>query len=355
VIVPFEIPTLLDSLWHKEEFIVCPLTPQGSDRRIFRAASPFRRIVVVCNDNLNEHQAHASLTKHFLTFSIRVPHILFDDPQRGIMVLEDLGEATLFDLLQEYPTTHPSFSSVIVPHYKESLRQLTRFQIEAGRSVHFASCYPRQAFDEGSMQYDMGLFVKDFLSRTVIPYNPELLDRDRTMLSRFLVGAESSFFLYRDFQSRNIVVNEEGVLGFVDFQGGRRGPLHYDVVSLLYQSRAQLSSPLRAELLDTYLSLASSLTPIDTKAFHQYYTGFVLIRLMQVLGRYAKLGFEDGKVFFRESIPYALENLAQVVNSLSSRSRSPQFLSLPCELPTLRDIFERIIECGNSLFREEVF
>lgn len=312
---------------------VTPVSPQGSNRTIVRIRSDKQTVIGVFSEDQAENAAFCYLARHFRSFDLRVPEIFGESENQHFLLLQDLGPATLFEHLEASRNSPASFPQRVVPLYRSAVRTLPRFQIVAGKCLDYERCYPTSSFDHSSMLADMRLFQEQYLSRTQISYDREALERDFVEFAKFLSTAESSFFLYRDFQSRNIVVAEPSQeLGFIDFQGGRQGPLQYDLVSLLYQSRAQLPSELRQELLNEYLREVQKIHQISEDEFLEFYEGFVLVRLLQVLGRYGKLAFIDGKQFFRDSIPYAVANLAEVI----------QRFSIPCTIPALLEVCKEI-------------
>ena len=181
------------------------------------------------------------------------------------------------------------------------------------------------------MLWDLHYFKYYFLKLAQIPFDEQLLEDDFNAFADYLQQAESDYFLYRDFQSRNIMVTENGP-AFIDYQGGRRGALQYDLASLLYDAKADLPHEVREELLDFYISKLKEKTNIDEHAFRDFFTGYVLIRIMQAMGAYGFRGFYEKKEHFLKSIPYAIENLKYILNNFS----------LPVKLPALMEALEQV-------------
>jgi hypothetical protein len=220
----------------------------------------------------------------------------------------------------------------VVESYRRVLEILPRFQIEAGRDLNYKVCYPRASFDRQSINWDLNYFKYYFLRLAGIPFNEQALEQDFTRLTKFLLAADHDYFLYRDFQSRNIMLHDDEPF-FVDYQGGRRGALQYDVASLLYDAKADLPPGLRQELLDHYLDNLRSYIPLTREAFMQHYYAFVYVRLMQAFGAYGFRGFYERKPHFLQSVPYALKNLRWLLHNVT----------LPIELPTLMDSFRGML------------
>ncbi len=216
----------------------------------------------------------------------------------------------------------------MVEAYKRVVATLPRFQVEAGRDLNYKVCYPRASFDRQSINWDLNYFKYYFLRLAGIPLSEQALEDDFGRLTRFLLNARHDYFLYRDFQSRNIMLRE-GAPWFVDYQGGRKGALQYDIASLLYDGKADLPPDLRQHLLDFYLDALAEFVPGDHSAFRldfmEHYYAYVYIRIFQALGAYGFRGFYERKAHFLQSVPYALKNLRWLAHNVQ----------LPIELPAL--------------------
>jgi hypothetical protein len=188
-------------------------------------------------------------------------------------------------------------------------------QITAGKAIDFSFCYPRKAFDRQSMMWDLNYFKYYFLKLAKVSFDEQALEDDYTSFCDYLLKAESDFFMMRDFQSRNILLRNDEPW-FIDYQGGRRGALQYDLASLLYDAKADLPQSVREELIEEYLDHLSKIHPVDRKEFKQYFYGYVLIRMMQAMGAYGFRGFYEKKAHFLKSIPFALENLSIVMKKI---------------------------------------
>lgn len=289
------------------------LPPSGSNRRYYRLSNDDKTAIGVYNTDLKENFAFLGFSRHFLDCKLPVAQILDEDLNNNCYLLEDLGNATLFSLL---PANNPGteFDKPIIDHYKKVLDFLPKFQVEAGRSLDYSLCYPRHAFDKRSMMWDMNYFKYYFLKLAPIAFDEQKLEDAFQDFAKFLLEADGRFFLYRDFQSRNIMVFN-GEPYFIDFQGGRKGPLQYDLASLLFDAKANIPFEIRKQLLEYYLDRLEKHYKFDRKKFSHYFYGFVIIRIMQAMGAYGFRGFYERKPLFLQSIPYAINNIRWLLDN----------------------------------------
>ena len=291
---------------HTPEHIF-PLPPSGSNRQYYRIRSGKHTAIAAHNPDKRENLAFLTLTRIFLDTGLPVPRIYAEDQQAGVYLLEDLGDTTLFSLLPGSGQIN-DFEEHIIDLYKKTIRLLPVFQFDAARKIDFSICYPRHSFDRQSMQWDLNYFKYYFLKTSGIPFDEQLLEDDFYALMDQLLHTPGEMFMYRDMQSRNVmIVNNEPF--FIDYQGGRKGPPAYDIASLLFDAKANLPHPLRAELLSYYMDRLEEKKSIDRKAFHRSFYDFVLMRILQALGTYGFRGGIEKKGFFTHSLPYALKNL----------------------------------------------
>jgi aminoglycoside/choline kinase family phosphotransferase len=256
---------------------------------------------------------------------------------QGAYLEEDLGDTTLFDFLSQ-SRVGDSISQQAIEAYRKVVAALPRFQIEAGRNLNYKVCYPRGSFDRQSIAWDLNYFKYYFLRLAGIPFNEQALEHDFGRLTKFLLSANHEYFLYRDFQSRNVMLRD-GQPFFLDYQGGRKGALHYDIASLLYDGKADLPPELRQELLDYYLDCLGGFTNIKRDAFMEHYYAYVYVRIMQALGAYGFRGFYERKAHFLQSVPYALKNLRWLA----------QNVKLPIDLPALMEAFQGMSQSEKLL------
>ena len=315
-----------------------PVRAEGSNRRIYRLTGAGTTAVGVLNDDAKENRAFIEFSKHFHAQGIPVPEFYGENADATAYLEEDLGDTTLFQFLGKRRTP-AGFPPEVVSAYQDVVRWLPKIQIVAGSTIDDKWCYPRKSFDKQSMMWDLNYFKYYFLTLGGIPFHEEKLEEDFQVFADYLLAADRKYFLCRDFQSRNVML-KDGKPYFIDYQGGRRGALHYDIASLLYDAKADVPFELRDELLDLYISEAAKLTPIDRAEFKKYFPGFVLIRIMQAMGAYGLRGFHEKKPLFLQSIPYAIRNIEHVL--LTS--------GLPVEVPELMGVFKKLV--GSSALRQ---
>ena len=302
----------LYEVYFQEEMTAFELLPaSGSDREYCRIKSVHHQAVGAYNADIRENKAFISFTNHFVTQGVPVPEVYAVNPRETCYIQEDLGDLTLFGYLSK-TREQEGFSDKIVSVYKRVLRELPKLQITAGQGIDYSQCYPRAAFDKQSMMWDLNYFKYYFLKLAKIPFDEQALEDDFRTFTKYLLQAESDYFLYRDFQSRNIMLRDNKV-AFIDYQGGRKGPLQYDLASLLYDAKADIPQAVRNELLEFYLDELEKFRTIDRDQFKAYFSGYVLIRIMQAMGAYGFRGFYEKKAHFLKSIPFALDNLSYLL------------------------------------------
>ena len=324
---------LFERHFHSPVARVQPLQGQlgGSGRRIIRLAGNQISAIGILYDVPEENVAFLEFSRHFRRHGLPVPEIYAEDLEHGAYLEEDLGDITLFDFLSNH-RDGPDIAPSVVEAYRQALAVLPRFQVEAGRDLNYKVCYPRARFDRQSITWDLNYFKYYFLRLAGIPFNEQALEHDFTRLTKFLLSAEQDYFLYRDFQSRNIMLRDSEPF-FVDYQGGRKGALQYDPASLLYDAKADLPPELRQQLLDYYLDQLAGFVQFERGVFMQHYYAYVYVRLMQALGAYGFRGFYERKSHFLQSVPYALKNLRWLLHHVE----------LPVALPTLMEAFRGML------------
>ena len=278
-----------------------------------------------------ENAAFLEFSKHFHKHGLPVPEIYAEDLSHGAYLEEDFGDTTLFDFLSKNRDGE-KIAPEAIEAYRKVVAVLPRFQIEAGRDLDYSVCYPRGSFDRQSIAWDLNYFKYYFLRLAGISFSEQALEDDFDSLTNFLLSADRDYFMYRDFQSRNIMLRN-GQPFFLDYQGGRKGALQYDIASLLYDAKADLPPELRQQLLDLYIERLGDFTKIDREEFLRYFYAYVYVRILQALGAYGFRGFYERKAHFLQSVPYALKNLRWLLHNVK----------LPIALPALMEAFNSML------------
>ncbi len=309
----------------------------ASGRNILRLSTGKTTAIGILYGVREENIAFLSFSRHLRKCGLPVPEIYAEALDEGAYLEEDLGDTTLFEFLSKNRSGE-KIAPEVIEAYRKVVAVLPRFQVSGGRDLDYSVCYPRHSFDRQSIAWDLNYFKYYFLRLAAIPFSEQALEDDFGRLTDFLLTAPSDYFLYRDFQSRNIMLRD-GKPYFVDYQGGRKGALQYDIASLLYDGKADLPPAVRQELLDDYLDALESYIDLDREAFLRHYYPYVYVRILQALGAYGFRGFYERKAHFLQSVPYALKNLRWLLHNVK----------LPIELPTLTDAFQSMLASEKLL------
>ena len=315
--------------------VILDLAADGSQRQYFRLVGRDERTAIgAIGPDHDENRAFLAFAKSFRAIALPVPEIFAEDQDAGVWLEEDLGDTTLFAALSaaRVASGDEGFPADIEQLYRRVLAILPRFQVQGHRAIDYRLAYPRKAFDRQSIRWDLNYFKYHFLKLAHVPFNEQRLEDDFARLTAHLLQADADFFLYRDFQSRNVMIRA-GEPWFVDFQGGRKGAPHYDVASLLYDAKADVPPPVRAALLEHYLDALGGFVAVERARFREQFTSFVLVRLMQAMGAYGYRGFFERKRRFLESVPNAARNLDHLLSA-----------GLPIALPELERVFRHIAD-----------
>ena len=309
-----------------------PLAQSGSYRKYFRIIGREKSCIGVFNPDKKENKAFISLTKHFLKKRLNVQSLYAQNLKEDIYLLEDLGDTSLYSIAGK-ESSRGNVSINTLKYFKQALNHLIRFQLEGGKGLDYSVCYPRPKFDKQSILWDLNYFKYYFVKLLKIPFDEQKLEDDFQAFTEFLLSADNNYFMYRDFQSRNIMIRNDKLF-FIDYQGGRKGPLQYDVASLLFQAKLNLPEKVREILLNLYLSELKKYKKVDVRIFKKHYYSYVLIRLLQTLGAYGFRGYYENKSHFLISIPYALNNLKWLAEKNL----------LPKKIPELKSVINLIIQ-----------
>ena len=291
-----------------EEIIEMPAS--GSNRRYFRLTG-VQSLIGVYGTSVEENEAFLYMAEHFKKKNLPVPQVLCVSEDKYFYLQEDLGDTLLFHAIEKGRITN-SFSEEEKELLRKTIRLLPAIQFAGAEDFDFNHCYPQPEFNQRSILWDLNYFKYCFLKATGLEFQENKLEDDFQKMSNVLLRSSSDTFMYRDFQSRNVMI-KDGEPWFIDFQGGRKGPFFYDIASFLWQAKAKYPESLRDELLDEYLKAVSKYVNIDRIYFFSQLRHFVLFRTLQVLGAYGFRGYFEKKPHFIQSVPFAIENLRQLL------------------------------------------
>lgn len=320
---------------------IVALPQSGSDRKYFRIFDGNKSIIGAYNANTEENDAFTGFTAHFLSKGLPVPEIYGIMSDQYIYFLRDLGDNNLYTWLQIN-----GFKSEAEDIYRKVLDKLILFQMDGIKGLDLELCYPHKSFDRQSMMWDMNYFKYMLLKLLAAPFNERRLEYDFDKMSDFLLETGQDYFLYRDFQSANVMV-VDGEPWFIDYQGGRKGAPQYDVASLLYDAKAHIPEDSRKRLLDYYIENFCKISGENKDDFRGYYAGFSMIRLMQALGAFGFRGLYEKKPTFTGSIVPAIELLTSIIDSRSLPIDLPELFTAVRNVPST-ELFKNLKE-GNII------
>ena len=312
------------------------LQQSGSDRTYYRIHSSEGSYIATHGVNLKENNTFISFSRHFRECGCPVPAIYAVNDEQTIYIQEDLGDVSLLNELEEKGP-----NEYVYGLFEKSLKAIAHLQVAGDNGLDYEQCITSMEFGKQAIVSDLLYFKYYFLDTLKIPYDKEKLINDFDALSTYLSHVDHKYFMFRDFQSRNVMV-KDGEVYFIDYQGGMKGALQYDVASLLWQAKAELSDEWKKSLLHYYMECVDEILqkPVDANRFESQYNGYVLIRLLQVLGAYGFRGLFERKAHFLTSIPLALKNLQWFLKNSSVGIVLPEFERL-LGLITTEEIIHR--------------
>ena len=310
---------------------IVPLTGSASNRKYFRLSGGGRSCIGVVGTDARENEAFLTIARHFHAKDINVPEIYAVSEDRMSYIQEDLGNVVLFDMLTQARKAGEGMERVEALLCK-TMSMLPKIQYEGAEGLDFSVCYPQPAFDRRMVMFDLNYFKYCFLKPSGLEFDEVALQDDFERFADDLLVEDTDTFLYRDFNARNVMVCGDEPY-FVDFQGGRRGPVYYDVASFVWQARARYSETSRQRMLDSYLEALTAYRNIDRAAFVERLDLFILFRLLQVLGAYGFRGLVEQKANFVTSIPAAISELRSVLDGFSEKY--PYMTDILCQMCAL--------------------
>jgi len=320
------------------------LPRSGSERIYFRLSDTEGDVIGAYNPGRDENDAFVGFTRHFISKGLRVPEVFVYYAEEKIYFLEDLGDTNLFTWLALRPE-EKRFDSETADLMREIVHDLVKIQAEGIKGLDLTLCYPHRSFDRQSIIWDMNYFKYMFLKLVFAPFNETRLERDFERLTLFLLEAGQDYFLFRDFQTANIMVRH-GVPYYIDYQGGRCGAPQYDIASLVYDSKAYIPSGLRDMLIDYHAEEFHKATGKAIDEIRKYTDAFAAVRLMQALGAFGYRGLYENKPTFTESIVPAVGLLDEVLGRLSRRIDLPELTATVKTIPELKRF--KILQEGHE-------
>lgn len=305
------IEKLFTDYFGEEVKSLCQFPSAGSNRRYFRICGSSHTAIGVEWNNVEENRAFCYLSDHFASAGLPMPALYAVSEDMCSYIQEDLGDELLFDAL-ERGRVSGKYSPEEILLLKKTISALPKIQYEGAEGLDFSRAYPQPSFDRRMIEFDLNYFKYCFLKLSGIEFNENRLQDDFDAMAAHLLNYDSNTFMYRDFQARNVMI-KDGCPFFIDFQGGRRGPIYYDVASFVWQAKANYPNELKKELIDTYLDALRPYQPISRSDFESALKHFVLFRTLQVLGAYGYRGLYEKKGHFLQSIPYAMSNLKELL------------------------------------------
>ena len=315
-----QIASLYSSRFNVNPEHIEKIPQSGSDRVYYRVTGPVT-CIATASKNIRENQTFLKFSEHFKSHDCPVPEIFLVNEDETIYLQEDFGDVSLLNVLEQNGYHHHAYSL-----FQQALQRLAYMQIRGQENLNYDWCITSKEFGKQAILSDLLYYKYYFLDTLKIPYDKEKLIDDFDALSTYLTHVDHKYFMFRDFQSRNVMVKNDQV-HFIDYQGGMLGALQYDVASLLWQAKAELPDEWKNNLLDYYMDCVDEVlhTKIDRTRFVSQYNGYVLIRLLQVLGAYGFRGLFERKAHFLTSIPIALRNLKWFLSNKRVGIRLPEF------------------------------
>lgn len=332
-------------LFGKKASGVTAMPRSGSDRRYFRLNTPEGTVIGAYNANREENDAFVGFTRHFIEKELPVPEVYGYIPEKFIYYQKDLGDTNLYTWLHRR-TDMSDFECETKTLYRRILDRLIEFQVKGIDGLDLSLCYPHRSFDRQSMMWDLNYFKYMLLKLLAVPFNERNLERDFNLLADYLLQTGQDYFLYRDFQTANVmIIGDEP--WFIDYQGGRKGAAQYDVASLLYDAKIPMSDDDREEMLSYYIENFCALTKEDKNIFRGHYTGFSMIRVMQALGAFGFRGLYEQKPTFTESIVPGVELILKISASAEPHIDLPELYSTFRSIPETK-MYRSLLQKQNA-------
>lgn len=332
-----QLSELFESYTGRKVTEITELSSSGSNRRYFRVKGGNISLVGVIGTRKEENIAFCTLSRHFLEKGIRVPRVFAVSDDSMVYIQEDLGDDLLYNMVSQGRETG-EYSSYERSLLCKTIEALPKIQFKGAQDLDFNVCFPEPEFNERMVLFDLNYFKYCFLKATGLEFDEVRLQDDFETLKTDLIKNTGDTFMYRDFQARNVMI-KDGEPYFIDFQGGRKGPIYYDVASFVWQARSRYPEDLKEELIESYLRALKGYDPnVDEKEFYSRLRLFVLFRTLQVLGAYGFRGYFEKKPHFMASVPYAIDNIRRLIKT--PFTRYPYLNEVLTKLTTMHQFYE---------------
>lgn len=305
----------------------------GSSRQYYRLSDGHGGTLIgAIGNSREENRTFFYLSRHFLSEGLRVPVIVAVSEDELCYLQSDMGTTSLYEALKQGRESATGYSHTDIQLLEKAITLLPKIQVRAAKTLDFSHCYPKESLDKENVLFDLNYFKYCFLKTTDMDFNESRLEDDLQTMADTLQAADSPHFMYRDFQARNLMLPDDGEPALIDYQGGRRGPVQYDLISFLWQASSHFPKNLRSHLIDVYITALKGETDMDEATFRESLPRWVLFRTMQVLGAYGLRGRFQQKPYFLNSIPAAIGNLREVLQDDAS-----------CPCPYLREVLTQMV------------
>lgn len=328
----------------KNPLTIDKLPAAGSNRAYYRITDISGRTMIgVIGTSQEENHAFIYLARHFRSKQLPVPEVYAVSDDEMYYLQQDLGSRSLFDALKRGREAGGDYNEYERRLLFRTIRLLPKFQFDGAVGLDWSVCYPQPYFDRMNVMFDLNYFKYMFLKPSGVEFNEVKLEKDFVVLADKLLQAPMQRFMYRDFQARNVMLDENDNPYFIDFQGGRRGPAYYDIVSFLWQASAKYSMELRRELLSEYMVEVNK-DIVNSSVFNHLQTlnNYTIFRVLQVLGAYGFRGYIERKAHFLKSIPPALQNLQEIIDRGGFR-----------DMPYLQKVCQKVIDAQPKPFKHD--
>lgn len=317
-----------------------------SARRYFRLFKGTQTMIGTFSPDSRETKAFLEFAEKFSSLGIHVPDVYAASADHHFYLQTDLGDQRMHELVAGRNTKE--LGQDLMGYYAAAIRELVRMQFLAHEKIDYSVCVPRQYFDRQSVIWDLNHFKYYFLKTSGIPFDEQFLEDAFQQFADQFDRMEATYFMFRDFQTRNIMIHED-TAWLIDFQGGRKGPVQYDLASLVYESKAALTPEDRSRIIEIYIHTAAAFSHMDTDLFMEGFYQAALIRILQALGAYGLRGMVEKKAVFLQSIPAGLENLGEVLEKVAGNAIHGYFRKLLEKLVGTKDTYRILPESFEGL------